>query len=68
MLKFPRVKESSTGRGWHLIVRNIVATIPEINRMRRWVGDDMKRVFLDSSSPARVQQILFTNKNITYYN
>lgn len=67
-LRLPEVKESSTGRGWHLISRHIVATVPEINRMRKFSGDDNNRIRLDRSSPARVQQILFTNKSINYFN
>jgi len=65
-LVLPEVKRSSSGRGWHLVSRGIVATVPEINRYRKWVGDDENRVRLDSCSRVRLQQILFDRKSITY--
>lgn len=64
MESFPEIKESSGGRGWHLIWRKQNLTMPEVNHYRRVVGDDSNRIFLDSTSPARVPQILFTSKEI----
>lgn len=65
-LVLPKVKRSSSGRGWHLVSSGLVTTIPEINRYRKWVGDDLNRILLDESSPVRVQQILFSGKEINY--
>lgn len=64
--KFPEIYR--TGRGkFHLIFRGINANEKEIMRLRRLIGDDKKRIHLDTVCKLKPQQILFTKKTVKYY-
>jgi len=66
--KLPEIKESSGGRGFHLIWYRINMNEDEINEARIFIGDDSNRVRLDMCSDARVPQILFDKKEVRYNN
>lgn len=63
--KYPDViKSSCTGRGYHIINYGLDETPTRILQLRRLIGDDANRVFLDMCSDKRMKQVLFTKKNV----
>ena len=65
--KFPDViRNSSGGRGYHIIWRGLNISEEQMFKYREWIGDDPNRLYLDRSSN-RVKQILFTKKEVKFY-
>jgi hypothetical protein len=56
-----------THRGFHLIWKEIPITFEKSLKWRKLIGDDSKRIFLDSSCPKKPHQVLFAEKKISRY-
>jgi hypothetical protein len=54
-----------TSRGYHLIWRAKV-TEKRAFLLRKYIGDDMRRIALDRNCPRKPQQILFSEKIVTF--
>jgi len=62
------IRLSASGRGYHFIWRGLNITQEQAYLYRRIIGDDKNRIRLDKLSTKRVKQVLFTKKQVTYYN
>jgi len=51
-----------TRRGWHLIYENLDISQERSLELRKRLGDDPKRIYLDTNCPKKQQQILFSQK------
>jgi hypothetical protein len=55
-----------TGHGYHIVGYNIGKNENSINNLRLFLGDDVRRIELDSHKPSYLKQTLFCVKK--YYN
>jgi len=60
---FPEVRISSSGRGYHVVVRGLNISFEESIRLRKKLGDDAKRIEFDLKTKFKPKQILFREKN-----
>jgi len=65
MRKFPEIRVTS--KGLHLVWRNNKISVKKMFKYRLLLGDDLNRLYLDMISWKRINQVLFTKKEITYY-
>jgi len=66
--KFPdEVRKSATGKGYHIIWRDLDIDEIRMFRYRKIIGDDKNRIKLDLVSRKRVSQVLFTKKKVVYF-
>lgn len=56
-----------TERGWHLIWKGLNISEAESIKYRKILGDDPNRIKLDEECTKRIKQVLFTEKQIFYY-
>jgi len=65
--KFPdEIRVSATGKGYHIIWRNVDVDHTTMLRYRKIIGDDRNRIKLDAMT-GRVTQVLFKKKTVKYY-
>lgn len=59
--KEPEVRVSRSGRSGnrHFIVRGVIAGEEDVYTLRRWLGDDPRRIWIDESSVGKPKQVLF---------
>lgn len=63
--KIPSIRE--TRKGYHLIWRGLKIPEREMFKRRMVIGDDRNRIRLDMASPKRINQVLFCEKRVVYY-
>ena len=59
--RFPEIRKSPSGRGYHLIWRNLQISWEESMKYRRLLGDDPRRIMIDKVSRGATQ-VLFSKK------
>jgi hypothetical protein len=60
-------KVRKTEKGWHVIWRGLNIDERTMIKYRRILGDDPNRIKLDLEAKKRVQQVLFSEKEVHYY-
>jgi len=65
MRKFPEIRVTS--KGLHLVWRHNKISARKMFKYRFLLGDDLTRLYLDMISWKRINQVLFTKKEIVYY-
>ena len=65
MRKFPEIRVTS--KGLHLVWRDNKISARKMFKYRFLLGDDLTRLYLDMISWKRINQVLFTKKEIVYY-
>jgi hypothetical protein len=60
--KAPKVRASSFGKGYHLIVWGLDITYQESLWIRYKCGDDMRRIYFDTETNNKPRQILWNAK------
>lgn len=61
------IELSATKKGYHLIWYDLKISEKQMFLLRKFIGDDPNRLWLDMCSPKRIKQVLFTSKRIIYY-
>jgi len=65
--RFPdEIRASATGRGYHIIWRNLDIDRMQMFRYRRLIGDDKNRIKLDMMCEKKITQVLFRKKIVKY--
>lgn len=65
--RFPdEIRVSATGKGYHIIWRNLDIDKMKMFRYRRLIGDDRNRIKLDMMCEKKITQVLFRKKIVEY--
>jgi hypothetical protein len=58
------IRLSSSKRGYHVIWRGLKISEERSIELRKLIGDDPKRIYLDECSDIRTKQVLFSKKEV----